>query len=505
MSANTEQAPQTQPEPSTTSQEQNTAPTPVPPQALEGEALAEAILKQVEFYFSEQNLRKDAYLLSQMDENNYVAISTIASFSKMRALTEDQNLIVESLTSSTVVQLSEDKSKIKPREGERKTLILYNLHPNTTQEDIEGLIKQGNFNAFVAPDVNNTWFVTFQSESAATDAIFFLREQKLHDQTVRVRFKPETVIRSLVYIPDPVVPFVPPPFVAQGRGNWNNVYWSGDPNNPGEYNRNAENKEFRGNRGFRKQRKGDHRKGQYTSDKRRNTNRKKGGRESKKSGNTSFQLGPSHFPPLPTSSSKETKPGYSEEFTRYSREEIVATIQGLQDVPKPELPENAAFTLTVPNRQLESLQTYNENEDLQEGISVPMVEVVKVKHPHGNNAPEKKQQPKPTTPPAQPAQPTQPQEKASKPAQKPAAEHKPAEQKKEQHQQRSNQPNPSHQSNQSSRTWSQVVTKPEKDTEKENTSPDKEDSPKAGQKQAEPAARPDALPENPKPSEQAAN
>ncbi|XP_035208759.1 la-related protein 4-like, partial [Stegodyphus dumicola] len=53
--------------------------------------------QQLEYYFSRENLSTDAYLMSQMDSDNYVPISTIAKFNQIRRLTEDINLVVEVL------------------------------------------------------------------------------------------------------------------------------------------------------------------------------------------------------------------------------------------------------------------------------------------------------------------------------------------------------------------------------------------------------------------------
>lgn len=47
---------------------------------IEGEQLEEAIIKQVDYYFSRQNLATDAYLVSQMDAEMWVPISIIAGF-----------------------------------------------------------------------------------------------------------------------------------------------------------------------------------------------------------------------------------------------------------------------------------------------------------------------------------------------------------------------------------------------------------------------------------------
>ena len=43
----------------------------------EGEELKAAIKKQLEYYFSRENISKDAYLVSQMDSQMYVPIAVI--------------------------------------------------------------------------------------------------------------------------------------------------------------------------------------------------------------------------------------------------------------------------------------------------------------------------------------------------------------------------------------------------------------------------------------------
>jgi la-related protein 4 len=43
----------------------------------EGTALLAALQKQIEFYFSRENLNKDQYLVSQMDSQMFVPVVTI--------------------------------------------------------------------------------------------------------------------------------------------------------------------------------------------------------------------------------------------------------------------------------------------------------------------------------------------------------------------------------------------------------------------------------------------
>ena len=58
------------------------------------------ILKQVEFYFSDSNLPKDKFLLEETKKNEgWVALSTLMSFSRMKQLTEDLEVVKGALAS----------------------------------------------------------------------------------------------------------------------------------------------------------------------------------------------------------------------------------------------------------------------------------------------------------------------------------------------------------------------------------------------------------------------
>ena len=55
-----------------------------------------ALVQQLSFYFSDANLRRDRFLLNHTGQNGLgeVAISTLASFNRVKALTTDESLIV---------------------------------------------------------------------------------------------------------------------------------------------------------------------------------------------------------------------------------------------------------------------------------------------------------------------------------------------------------------------------------------------------------------------------
>ncbi|KAH6785889.1 hypothetical protein C2S51_038344 [Perilla frutescens var. frutescens] len=71
--------------------------------------LTNMIVKQIDFYFSDDNLVKDSFLRSKMDDHGWVPVSLIASFRRVQQLTKDIPLILESLRYSMVVEVQGDK------------------------------------------------------------------------------------------------------------------------------------------------------------------------------------------------------------------------------------------------------------------------------------------------------------------------------------------------------------------------------------------------------------
>lgn len=86
---------------------------PMPVVVVEGEAINEAIMKQLEYYFSVENLCKDLYLRSQMDSEGWVHISVISAFNRIQLLTTDTNLLLEVCKSSQILELQGEKIRKK--------------------------------------------------------------------------------------------------------------------------------------------------------------------------------------------------------------------------------------------------------------------------------------------------------------------------------------------------------------------------------------------------------
>ncbi|KAK9235738.1 hypothetical protein V1525DRAFT_408994 [Lipomyces kononenkoae] len=75
-----------------------------------------AILKQVEFYFSDQNLPKDKFLWTTASANDgWVPISTIASFSRMRRFQPLEAIVDALCQSKELLEVSEDREKVRRR------------------------------------------------------------------------------------------------------------------------------------------------------------------------------------------------------------------------------------------------------------------------------------------------------------------------------------------------------------------------------------------------------
>ncbi|KAM8706680.1 hypothetical protein ACLKA7_010878 [Drosophila subpalustris] len=74
---------------------------------MDAASVKEAIKKQVEYYFSADNLTGDFFLRRKMDPEGYIPITLIASFHRVLALTTDVALIVTAIKDSDKLELFE--------------------------------------------------------------------------------------------------------------------------------------------------------------------------------------------------------------------------------------------------------------------------------------------------------------------------------------------------------------------------------------------------------------
>uniref|UniRef100_A0A8C2ZS71 La ribonucleoprotein 4 n=1 Tax=Cyclopterus lumpus TaxID=8103 RepID=A0A8C2ZS71_CYCLU len=145
---------------------------------ISSENLRESLKKELEFYFSRENLSKDLYLMSQMDSDQFVPIWTIASMEGIKVLTTDMELILDVLRSSPMVQVDEKGVKVRPNH-KRCIIILREVPETTPVEEVESLFKNDNCPKVISVEFahNNNWYITFQSDTDAQQAYKYLREE----------------------------------------------------------------------------------------------------------------------------------------------------------------------------------------------------------------------------------------------------------------------------------------------------------------------------------------
>jgi len=148
--------------------------TPTESKSMTAEERAEAIKRQVEYYFSRQNLLQDTYLLSKMSKDHYVDISVIAEFKMMKQLTTDVDLILASIKDSDKVVIDETRKCIKPAaSAERTTLILRNIPSSASEDSVRDLLKSANVSSILSirADVGDNWFLSFETAEATKTAM----------------------------------------------------------------------------------------------------------------------------------------------------------------------------------------------------------------------------------------------------------------------------------------------------------------------------------------------
>lgn len=87
-------------------------------------SVAAKILKQVEFYFSNSNLPRDKFLsgIVKESEEGWCPIATIASFKRMKQLTDDISVVVAALKTSEKLAVSDDGEKVRRKDPLPDTL-----------------------------------------------------------------------------------------------------------------------------------------------------------------------------------------------------------------------------------------------------------------------------------------------------------------------------------------------------------------------------------------------
>lgn len=174
------------------------------------EHLDRSVLHQLEFYFSRENLLHDKYLLSQMDSDNYVPISILIQFNKIKKLFGNSNMSSSSdqeriLFIQEIVKLNPnsklqlDPNGIKLRANHKRcVVILREINKETPVESIMNIFEKCQVKCLNCEFAGSrSWYLTFKDEQEAQIAVQFIKEeaQTFNNEPLFARIKTNPIPR----------------------------------------------------------------------------------------------------------------------------------------------------------------------------------------------------------------------------------------------------------------------------------------------------------------------
>ncbi|WOL14714.1 la-related protein 1A isoform X2 [Canna indica] len=144
-------------------------------QTPEVEALRANIVKQIEYYFSDENLQKDHYLISLLDEQGWASITNIADFNRVKKMTTNIPLILDALRSSSLVEIQDNKIR---RRGNWSKWIPASAYPVESLESqpVENIDSIETNNACTSPESSSEAICKDQDEDSNPADCYYREE-----------------------------------------------------------------------------------------------------------------------------------------------------------------------------------------------------------------------------------------------------------------------------------------------------------------------------------------
>lgn len=168
------------------------------PSSGESNEIVHQLLSLFSQIFSKEYLDTDPFLQSQVGLPLSLPTTAIYQSPRVLSITTDPELIRQAMESSNSLLVIENI--VRPNvKAEQHTIILRDVEESVTEEEIIQEI----FEKSCCPslltcrsEMNNTWFVTFSSESDARLALDKIKNLSLAGKPVRARLKTESFVRT---------------------------------------------------------------------------------------------------------------------------------------------------------------------------------------------------------------------------------------------------------------------------------------------------------------------
>lgn len=96
--------------------------------------LGDSLRIQIEYYFSLQNLQKDFFLRSMMDDHGWILATVIAQFNRVRRLTPDLTVVIGAVRNSTIVETSPDGTYFRAHDNPEQWVLPVERRDPTVQQ-----------------------------------------------------------------------------------------------------------------------------------------------------------------------------------------------------------------------------------------------------------------------------------------------------------------------------------------------------------------------------------